>query len=167
MDEHISIVTPDHIELDFDLAGIGSRFLALVADGVLIGVIIIVLVLGAAILGFGSLLAERSGSVGSWVVAIAVAAYFVVMWGYFLFFEALNNGQTPGKRWTGIRVLKDNGLPVGWRESALRNLVRVADVLPPPPCIVGALAVTLSKTGKRLGDLLAGTVVIVDSARLE
>jgi uncharacterized membrane protein SpoIIM required for sporulation/uncharacterized RDD family membrane protein YckC len=167
MDEHISIVTPDHIELDFDLAGIGSRFLALVADAVLIGVIIIALVLGAVILGLGSLLAVRSGSVGSWVVAIAVAAYFVVMWGYFLFFEALNNGQTPGKRWTGIRVLKDNGLPVGWRESALRNLVRVADVLPPPACIVGGLAVVLSKTGKRLGDLLAGTVVVTDSARLE
>jgi uncharacterized membrane protein SpoIIM required for sporulation/uncharacterized RDD family membrane protein YckC len=167
MDERISIVTPDQIELDFDLAGVGSRFLALVADAALIGAILIVLGLIAVILGLGSLLGLRSAASGSWVLAVAVAAYFVVMWGYFLFFEALNNGQTPGKKWTGIRVVKDNGLPVGWRESALRNLVRAADILPPPACIVGGLSVILSKTGKRLGDLLAGTLVVADSARLE
>jgi len=167
MDENISIVTPDHIELDFDLAGLGSRFLALLIDASLIVAIIIVLVIAAAILGFGSMFTTGSGATGSWVVALVVVAYFIVMWGYFLFFEALNRGQTPGKKWTGIRVVKDNGLPVGWRESALRNLVRIADILPPPACIVGGVAIILSKTGKRLGDLLAGTVVIVDVARLE
>jgi uncharacterized membrane protein SpoIIM required for sporulation/uncharacterized RDD family membrane protein YckC len=167
MDEHISIVTPDHIELDFDLAGLGSRFLALVLDGLLIGAMIIVLVITAIILGLGGIATTRSMATGSWVVALALIAYFLVMWGYFLFFEALNNGQTPGKKWAGIRVVKDNGLPVGWKESALRNLVRVADLLPPPACLVGGLAIVLSKTGKRLGDLLAGTVVIIDNALIE
>ncbi|HEY2382383.1 MAG TPA: stage II sporulation protein M [Terriglobia bacterium] len=167
MDEHISVVTPDHFELDFDIAGVGSRFLALLADSMLIGGIVIVLILAAVVMGIAGLLTVRSQATGSWVLAVAVIAYFIVTWGYFLFFEALNNGQTPGKKWAGIRVVKDDGLPVGWRESALRNLVRVADTLPPPACVVGALAILISKRGKRLGDLLAGTIVVVDIARLE
>src|SRR5262245_53723059 len=160
MDEHRSIVTPDHIELDFELAGLGSRFLALIVDALLIGLLIIALVLIAIILGLGSIARSASMSAGSWVLAFAIFGYFVLMWGYFLFFEALNNGQTPGKRWTGIRVVRDDGLPVRWRESALRNLVRAADILPPPACIVGGLMVLLSKQGKRLGDVVAGTVVV-------
>jgi uncharacterized membrane protein SpoIIM required for sporulation/uncharacterized RDD family membrane protein YckC len=167
MDERISIVTPDHIELDFELAGLGSRFLALIIDALLIGVIMIVVVGAAVVLGLGTITTFESARAGSWVLAIALFAYFVVMWGYFLFFEALNQGQTPGKRWTGIRVIRDNGLPVGWRESALRNLVRAADILPPPACLVGGLMIILSKTGKRLGDLLAGTMVVTRGAQIE
>lgn len=166
MKDRISIVTPDHIELDFELAGLGSRFLALIIDTVLIGVLIVILVIAAVALGIGAL-SLRSFNADSWVWAFAVLVYFLVTWGYFLFFEALNRGQTPGKKWTGIRVLRDDGLPVGWRESALRNLVRAADILPPPACIVGGLAIVLSKDGKRLGDLLAGTIVVTHDAQLE
>jgi uncharacterized membrane protein SpoIIM required for sporulation/uncharacterized RDD family membrane protein YckC len=166
MNDRISIVTPDHIELDFELAGLGSRFLALIIDTVLIGVLIVILAIAAVALGIGAL-SLRSINAGSWVWAFAVLVYFLVTWGYFLFFEALNRGQTPGKKWTGIRVLRDDGLPVGWRESALRNLVRAADILPPPACIVGGLAIILSKDGKRLGDLLAGTIVVTHDAQLE
>jgi uncharacterized membrane protein SpoIIM required for sporulation/uncharacterized RDD family membrane protein YckC len=164
--DRISIVTPDHIELDFELAGLGSRFLALIIDTVLIGVLIVILIIAAVALGIGAL-SLRSFNADSWVWAFAVLVYFLVTWGYFLFFEALNRGQTPGKKWTGIRVLRDDGLPVGWRESALRNLVRAADILPPPACIVGGLAIVLSKDGKRLGDLLAGTIVVTHDAQLE
>src|SRR5262245_59500582 len=114
MDQRISIVTPDHIELDFELAGIGSRFLALVIDALLIIGIVIVLIIAAIILGLGGIVGARSAAVGSWAFAVAVFFYFAVMWGYFLLFEALNLGQTPGKKWTGIRVLKDNGQPLGW-----------------------------------------------------
>src|SRR5262245_46141459 len=106
MDERISIVTPDQIELDFDLAGVGSRFLALLVDALLIGLIIILIVIGAAILGLGGMAATRSAAAGSWALALAVFAFFVVMWGYFLIFEALRDGQTPGKKWTGIRVIR-------------------------------------------------------------
>jgi uncharacterized membrane protein SpoIIM required for sporulation/uncharacterized RDD family membrane protein YckC len=164
--DRISIVTPDHIELDFELAGLGSRFLALIIDTVLIGVLIVILVIAAVALGIGAL-SLRSFNADSWVWAFAVLVYFLVTWGYFLFFEALNRGQTPGKKWTGIRVLRDDGLPVGWRESALRNLVRAADILPPPAWIVGGLAIILSTNGKRLGDLLAGTIVVTHDAQLE
>jgi uncharacterized membrane protein SpoIIM required for sporulation/uncharacterized RDD family membrane protein YckC len=166
MKDRISIVTPDHIELDFELAGLGSRFLALIIDTLLIGVLIVILVIAAVALGIGAL-SLRSFNADSWVWAFAVLVYFLVTWGYFLFFEALNRGQTPGKKWTGIRVLRDDGLPVGWRESALRNLVRAADMLPPPAFIVGGLAIVLSKDGKRLGDLLAGTIVVTHDAQLE
>src|ERR1051325_2782177 len=121
MDERISIVTPDHIELDFELAGLGARFLALLLDALLILAIIVVLIISAAILGLGAIVTSRSAAAGSWALAIAVIFYFLVMWGYFLLFEAFNHGQTPGKKWTGIRVVCDNGLPVSWRESALRN----------------------------------------------
>src|SRR5262245_12543862 len=167
MDQRISIVTPDHIELDFELAGIGSRLLALIVDALLIIALIVFLLIAAVVLGLGSMAATRSAATGSWALAVAVLFYFVVMWGYFLLFEALNSGQTPGKKWTGIRVLRDNGQPVGWRESALRNLVRAADILPPPACIVGGLMIVLSKKGKRLGDLLAGTIVVTNDAQLE
>src|SRR5262245_36406500 len=121
MDDRVSIVTPDHIELDFELAGLGSRFLALLIDTVLIGVLVFALVILAVVLGIGSL-SLRSLNADSWVLAFAIVVYFLITWGYFLFFEALNRGQTPGKKWTGIRVLRDDGLPLGWRESALRNL---------------------------------------------
>src|SRR5439155_9490170 len=73
----------------------------------------------------------------------------------------------PGKRWTGIRVVRDDGLPAGWREAALRNLVRAADILPPPACIVGGLMIMLSKRGKRLGDLLAGTMVVREGSAID
>src|SRR5580765_2371041 len=97
---------------------------------------------------------------GSVAVTIVVFLIFLANWGYFLFFEAKFGGQTPGKRWTGIRVVRDNGLPIGWKESALRNFVRIADIMPPPACVVGGLMILLSKQGKRLGDLLAGTMVV-------
>jgi uncharacterized membrane protein SpoIIM required for sporulation/uncharacterized RDD family membrane protein YckC len=167
MDEHISIVTPDQIELDFDLAGLGSRFLALIIDALLIAVIMVFIVVAAIVLGFGTMAVFRGGSAATWLLAIAVFAYFILMWGYFLLFEALKQGQTPGKKWTGIRVIRDNGLPVAWQQSALRNLVRAADILPPPACLVGGLMILLSKKGKRLGDLLAGTIVVTHGAEVE
>jgi uncharacterized membrane protein SpoIIM required for sporulation/uncharacterized RDD family membrane protein YckC len=167
MNDRVSIVTPDHIELDFELAGLGSRFLALLVDALLIFIIIIVLIIAAAVVGFGAIAAAGSASAGSWALAVAVFLYFVVMWGYFLLFEAINSGQTPGKKWAGIRVVRDDGLPAAWREAALRNLVRPADILPPPACLVGGLMIMFSKNGKRLGDLLAGTIVVTHNPRLE
>ena len=159
MDERVSIVTPDHIELDFETAGLGSRLLAATIDVLIIFLIFLVLLIGGILAG---LTAIGVGGIqtGSVVVAFLLMFLYVVVWGYFVFFEALSRGQTPGKRVAGIRVVLDNGLPVGWRESALRNLVRAADILPPPACLVGCLMILLSKRGKRLGDLLAGTMVV-------
>ena len=159
MEERVSIVTPDHIELDFEPAGLGSRLMAAAIDVLIIFGVFLVLLIGGIIAG---VTAFGVGGAGSSVVFFAALILFLyaVIWCYFVFFEALWRGQTPGKRIAGIRVVLDNGLPVGWRESALRNLVRAADIMPPPSCLVGMLMILFSKRGKRLGDLLAGTMVV-------
>ena len=126
MDETVSIVTPDHIALDFELAGIGSRLLALILDGLLIAAALIVLIILGLIAGIGTAVSTGSASPAAWTTALVVLLVFATVWGYFVLFEARNRGQTPGKRWTGIRVVRDDGLPIGWREAALRNLVRAA-----------------------------------------
>jgi uncharacterized membrane protein SpoIIM required for sporulation/uncharacterized RDD family membrane protein YckC len=161
MDEIISIITPDHVELDFSPAGIGSRLLALIIDQILIYsglfTLILLLIFAGAIGAVSGMTRELSGTIATTIVVFMI---FLANWGYFVSFEALNRGQTPGKRWTGIRVVLDSGLPIGWREAALRNFVRIADIMPPPACFVGGLMILLSKRGKRLGDLLAGTMVV-------
>jgi uncharacterized membrane protein SpoIIM required for sporulation/uncharacterized RDD family membrane protein YckC len=161
MEEHISIITPDHVELDFELAGIGSRLLAFIMDQVLLylGILTILLLLlfAGAVNMFSGAAQQWSGTIATTILVFVI---FLLNWGYFVAFEALNKGQTPGKRWTGLRVVQDSGLPIGWREPTLRNFARIADIMPPPACFVGGLAILLSKRGKRLGDLLAGTMVI-------
>jgi len=161
MEERISIVTPDHVELDFELAGIGSRLLAFIMDQVLLYLGILTIALLMIFAGgtnvFSSTARQWSGTVATTLLVFII---FLLNWGYFVAFEALNRGQTPGKRWTGLRVVQDSGLPIGWREATLRNFVRIADIMPPPACFVGGLSILLSKQGKRLGDLLAGTMVI-------
>jgi uncharacterized membrane protein SpoIIM required for sporulation/uncharacterized RDD family membrane protein YckC len=159
MDDRVSIVTPDHIELDFEPAGLGSRLMAAAIDVLVIFVVFLVVLIGGILAGITGL-AFGAQTPSALVLAALLFFLYTVVWGYFVFFEAIWRGQTPGKRVSGIRVVLDNGLPVGWRESALRNLVRAADILPPPACLVGCLMILFSKRGKRLGDLLAGTMVV-------
>jgi uncharacterized RDD family membrane protein YckC len=96
-----------------------------------------------------------------YLIALGVLAYSIVDLGYFLLFEALWSGQTPGKRRQGLRVVRINGEPIGWLESTIRNLLRtvdlVAGVYP-----VGIAVVFLSRNNQRIGDYAAGTVVIVE-----
>jgi uncharacterized RDD family membrane protein YckC len=96
---------------------------------------------------------------GAWTFAILVIVWFLVQFGYFLFFEAIWNGQTPGKRWTHLRVIQDSGRPITVYEAAARNLLRIVDSIPGlyGVAIISAL---FSAKSKRLGDYVAGTVVI-------
>jgi uncharacterized membrane protein SpoIIM required for sporulation/uncharacterized RDD family membrane protein YckC len=160
MEDTVSIVTPDHVMLDFELAGVGSRLFALIWDGLLIIAVLISIVIIGIVAGMAGAIATESEQPTAWVIALLVLFVFLVMWGYFLVFEALWKGQTPGKRWARIRVVRDDGLPIGWREAALRNFVLAADILPPPACAVGGLMIMFTKRAKRLGDLLAGTMVV-------
>src|SRR5678815_658714 len=159
MDERVSIITPDHIELDFEPAGLGSRLMAAAIDVLIILATFLVLVIAGALAGITGF-AFGAQAPTSVFIAVLIVLLYAVLWGYFVFFEAIWRGKTPGKRFAGIRVVLDNGLPIGWRESALRNLVRIVDILPPPSCLVGCLMVLFSKRGKRCGDLLAGTMVV-------
>jgi uncharacterized membrane protein SpoIIM required for sporulation/uncharacterized RDD family membrane protein YckC len=165
-DDRFTLVTPDRGLLEFELAGLGSRFAAHLLDLLLIGLGLAALIALAALAGVGSSVAlgqiSRSGAgwALSWSGALLVLGAFVLFWGYHVFFECLMRGSTPGKRQLGLRVIREDGSPIGFREAALRNLVRAADALPPPSYLLGGLTVFLDRYGRRLGDLAAGTIVV-------
>lgn len=165
MKESIAISTPDHGTLEFELAGFGSRFGAQVVDGILMILCVGLLSLLMVVLfprGFspGDAGIDPKAWVSSWGVALLVFLIFLVVWGYFVLFECLMKGTTPGKRQFGIRVIREDGLPIGFRESALRNLVRAADAFPPPTYILGVTVMHMDEYGRRLGDMVAGTLVV-------
>jgi uncharacterized RDD family membrane protein YckC len=166
MQETVRIASPDQIDLEFDLAGSGSRFAAYLIDMVFM----VVLVLGLVLLiitfiGVTTLVAFNPAAhvgevVSSWAMAIIVIMVFLIQWGYFVFSESLMRGQTPGKKALGIRVLRDNGLPITFRQAVLRNLVRAADMLPPPSYLLAGIVSHFDRHGRRLGDMVAGTIVV-------
>lgn len=94
-----------------------------------------------------------------WLMASALVALFLIRDGYFAFFEAIWNGQTPGKRFAQIRVIKDDGRPISAYDSVARNLLRIVDELP-SMYFVGIISVLFSSQNKRLGDYVAGTIVV-------
>lgn len=159
-DKH-TIETPEQLLLDFPIAGIGSRFLALAIDTLIQTGAAIVGGIAAAVLMPLLLGAARIAQV--WVIALTAFAFFLLMFGYFAIFEILWNGQTPGKRIIGIRVIKDSGRPLTAAESIGRNLLRIIDQLPGFYAI-GMLVALLNSRNKRLGDLLAGSVVVRENS---
>lgn len=159
-DRQVDVETPEHVAIGYELADLGSRFTALLIDYVVlmvaqIGMIVVVLAAGWAL---GSV-AETLQGVG---LALLIAFSFVMQWGYFVLYEGLRDGQTPGKRRMGIRVVQDGGYPVTLQGAAVRNLVRVLDVQPIPSCMVAGVSMTLHPQTKRIGDIAAGTVVVRD-----
>lgn len=155
--DKLIIDTPEQIALEYTLAGAGSRFLALAVDTVLqiLGIASLVLILVAARVISGTGVASWA----TWLQAGVVLAYFAVMYGYFALFEAMWNGQTPGKRLIGIRVISGSGRPVTPLDATLRNLLRIVDSIP-GIYAVGLIALFVTSRQQRLGDLAAGTVVI-------
>lgn len=150
--QHLEVETPEHVVLDYELAGLGSRALAAIIDTlILLGLLI------ASQVAFSA--AGRGLGGFAWVALLLLQ--FALVWGYFTFFETFARGQTPGKRRLGIRVVHDTGHAVTFGAAAARNLLRLADFLP-PPYLIGGLFVALHPRAKRLGDLVAGTVVVRD-----
>ena len=141
------------------MAGIGSRFLALAIDTLiqLAGAALVGLVAALLVYVIGATLA------GPWIAATVLLLLFLGYYGYFAIFEALWNGQTPGKRMIRLRVIKDNGQPIRTVESVGRNLLRIVDQLPLLYGI-GIASVLLSKNSKRFGDFVAGTIVVHERA---
>ncbi|HEV2421495.1 MAG TPA: RDD family protein [Candidatus Acidoferrales bacterium] len=154
--DNLTIDTPEQTSLQFPLAGVGSRFVAMFADTV------IQVIVGAAVVLFAALLHlfRWMPAMGTqWTIALVVLVIFLLNSGYFAFFEAVWNGQTPGKRQFQIRVIKDDGRPISAFDSVARNFLRIADELP-ALYMVGVVSILVSKQNKRLGDFVAGTVVI-------
>ena len=157
MDEFDLIETPEHVELEQRLAGIGSRFIAGFVDSVILLAIFLVVVL---IFGIG-LTAYPFRGVGAWGIAFLVLLWFVIFWGYFVFFEMRMNGQSPGKKAVRIRVVKEGGRPIAFTDIAIRNLLRIVDGFPLIlVCAIGGIVMFVTKKCQRLGDLAAGTVVV-------
>ncbi len=158
MEDRTKIFTPDRVELEFELAGFGSRGAAFAVDLILRGLIFLVVILLFSL--FVQPFLWTGDGMTSLGIALLILAYFLLNWGYFVFFETLMRGQSPGKRVMGIRVVRENGLPVGVRESLLRNLLRAADMLPPPTYLLGGLVALKNPRGQRFGDMAAGTMVV-------
>jgi uncharacterized RDD family membrane protein YckC len=149
------VLTSEKVPITYRVAGLGARFLAWLVDALLVFLLIIAGGVFASVLNAG-----RPG-LGD---AVAILWSFAVSWGYFLSFEWLWRGQTPGKRLLGVRVVQLDGTAVSFYQSAARNLLRVADALPlPHPVAVGALGFVVAacnRESRRLGDLAAGTLVV-------
>lgn len=150
--QHLEVETPEHVVIDYEIAGLGSRGLAAIID-----TLIVFALMTANLLVAMKLYSTFKVVVGAWIPL----AQFVVVWGYFTLFEGFRDGQTPGKKWMGLRVIRDTGHPITVREAGARNLLRIVDLLP-PPYLLGILFIAFHPKGKRIGDLVAGTVVVRD-----
>lgn len=150
LDTRIRMETPEGIDLMLRPAGLLARSLAFSID---------LLIRGALLTGLFFVL----GALGEFGTGVFVLVLFLINWWYMVLFEVLHQGRTPGKQMMGLRVVHDDGTPVGWSASLLRNLLRFVDMLP-FGYSVGAFACLQHPLFKRLGDLAAGTLVIYRDA---
>jgi uncharacterized RDD family membrane protein YckC len=147
--ETLRISTPEGVSLELPLAGLGSRFVAQLVDVLLQSVLFVALIVVLVVADAGSHAAAA-------LVAVAV---FAALFAYPVAFELRAAGRTPGKRWSNLRVVCDDGSPITFRSSALRNVLRLADILP-GLYFVGAVTIFATRNNQRLGDLAAGTLVV-------
>ena len=159
-DEILVIETPERVPLHFALASIGNRFLACAFDHFLQILAMIAVVTLLAWLGNVSALDERLREAPKWVIALIIFAVFLIWSGYFALFEWAWRGQTPGKRWLRLRVIREDGRPLTFYEAAARNVLRIFDMMPFPFYTIGLVSVFASSRDQRVGDMVAGTVVV-------
>jgi len=155
--DQLNIDTPEQVELEFAVAGVGSRFVAVLLDHLIMAGLFLVLGLLWGVLV--SSVANRINLLGKWILALFIALNFALYWGYFTLFEAFWRGQTPGKRTMKLRVIKDSGRQITLFEAMSRNLLRIIDYLP-AFYLTGVITMLCTKRHQRLGDLAAGTIVV-------
>ena len=149
-EDRVRIATPEGVDVELTLAGIGSRFIAAIFDFM----IQFSIVLAAAIL-----LGVTGGDRGGISFAAFSLVFFLVFFGYDVLFEVRSRGRTPGKRWTGLRVVRTGGAPVTFVPSCVRNVMRLIDILPAFYAI-GMISISATRQNQRLGDLAGGTLVV-------
>jgi uncharacterized RDD family membrane protein YckC len=155
-EDRVTIATPEGVDLELALAGLGSRAAARAIDLVLLAALIGAL--AAVFVATGRL---GAGSGQGLAIALFVAASFLVVFGYDVLFESLGSGRTPGKRAVGLRVVRAGGQPVGFRSSAVRNVLRLIEGLP-LSWAPGIVAIVATGRNQRIGDLAADTIVLRD-----
>jgi len=154
--DQLNIDTPELVSIELPLAGIGSRFIAILVDSLILGAAVILLIfLGVFIITALGNFGEKSAS---WGIGILLLISFCCL-GYFALFETFNNGRTPGKRVAKIRVIHQSGRGINFAEALARNLVRIIDYMP-GFYGVGIAAMFMSRRSQRLGDMVAGTLVV-------
>jgi uncharacterized RDD family membrane protein YckC len=150
----LTIVTPEHVHIRLEPAGLGSRFLAIFIDSAIVqGTSAIIITSLGAFLPRGI------------VIAIGITLNFLLTFGWHIYFETQMQGRTPGKRMLRLRVIDARGLPVSLYQSLVRNITRVLDFAP-LFYGVGAIASLVSPSRRRLGDIIADTLVIRDAQPL-
>ncbi len=153
MEERLDIDTPEGVVFGYQVAGIGSRFMAALAD------MIVLIMLLVAFSCTATVIMSVPLGLENWIAIVPVLLSFALIWGYYIFFELAWNGQSPGKRWAGLRVIRSDGTPLTLVDSLIRNLVRLVDFLP-FFYAVGLLTMFLNAQARRLGDYAAGTLVV-------
>ena|SRR5215213_767581 len=157
LDDELIIETPERVELHYVLANIGNRFLAAAIDHLIQAGAGLAALLVAGLASNWNLFEGMS----TWTAALLVLVIFAIYWGYFVFFETIWSGQTPGKRIMRLRVVREDGRPVRFFEVFVRNLLRLAlDVQPFFSYAGGVISIIFSSRSKRIGDFVAGTVVV-------
>ena len=158
----INLQTPESVELEFTLAGIGNRSFALIIDYIIVGLTALLTWAVSYYFAYqidpGFIFGSNPDLLAQWIIAIQSLVTFAIYAGYFVILETLWQGQTPGKKWTKIRVIRDNGKPERLPQAILRALLRpVDDIL-----FIGVFFIVFSQREKRIGDLVAGTLVVQD-----
>lgn len=166
-EETLIIETPERVPLAFALASIGNRFLAVAIDHFIQYLTIFItawIFLSLSGVGDSNMTpALIWADAPKWTIALLIVILFLLFSGYFILFEWLWNGQTPGKRLMKLRVIREDGRPITLWESAARNLIRLFDTFPGfviPIYSIGLITIFMSHRDQRLGDLFAGTVVV-------
>ncbi|PYS73942.1 MAG: hypothetical protein DMF69_03320 [Acidobacteria bacterium] len=154
------IETPERVPLHFALASIGNRFLACAIDHAIQALVLAIIAIGFIVLANFSDVEGALASAPKWVYAVMILLLFLILSGYFAFFEWLWRGQTPGKRWLKLRVIREDGRPITFWESSVRNLIRSFDMMPAPFYSIGLISVFSTTRDQRVGDMIAGTVVV-------
>lgn len=150
MPRRIDVVTPENVGIEYELAGVASRCGAAIVDLLIQGVVILI-----AIAGYLALQIVLHFSIIGWPTSVLIVLGFLLWWGYYVYFETQWAGQTPGKRWLRLRVVKSGGTPIDLPSAAIRGLIRAIDIN-----VIGILAILITPRNQRLGDLAAGTLVV-------
>lgn len=156
IDTSAEVETPEHVRFHHQLAGPARRALAYLIDLLVRGAVLFVLFIIFAIAGIAS--GEELQGLSFGVMAVV---YFAVEWGYFVLFETIWSGRSPGKKALRLRVITDTGRPLHYLDSLLRNLLRAADMLPNLYAL-GLVVMGRDHRFRRLGDMVAGTMVVVE-----
>lgn len=155
--DQLSIDTPELVAIEMPVAGIGSRFVALLIDYLIwLALVVVLLVLDSFL---APSVHPRGSTSDKWANALIILFFFLLYWGYFTLFEAFWNGRTPGKRVAHIRVIQRSGRGISLFEAMTRNLLRIVDQFP-LVYGVGVISIFLTRQHQRLGDLAAGTLVV-------